>query len=159
MGNIFARRPGKDNSLPPVAMTGSHIDTQPTGGKFDGAYGVMAGLEVLRTLKDIGYETKRRSRSSVWTNEEGSRFAPAMVASGVFAGVFTPTTAYSRKDLDGKSLGEELDRIGYRGHREGRRPHGRRLFRGRISSRDRSWRPRRRTIGVVTGAQGSAGTR
>ena len=85
MGNIFARRPGKDNSLAPV-MTGSHIDSQPTGGKFDGIYGIMAGLEVVRTLNDFNYETQRPVEVAVWTNEEGSRFAPAMVASGVFAG-------------------------------------------------------------------------
>ena len=83
MGNIFARRPGRDDSLPPI-MTGSHIDTQPTGGKFDGCYGVMAGLEVIRTLNDFNYETSAPVEVVVWTNEEGSRFAPAMVASGVF---------------------------------------------------------------------------
>ena len=77
IGNIFARRPGRDNSLPPV-MTGSHIDTQPTGGKFDGAYGVMAGLEVVRTLNEAGFETDAPIEIVVWTNEEGTRFAPAM---------------------------------------------------------------------------------
>ena len=81
MGNIFARRAGRDESLPPV-MTGSHIDSQPTGGKFDGIYGVLAGLEVIRTLNDLGYETDAPIEVSAWTNEEGSRFAPAMVASG-----------------------------------------------------------------------------
>jgi beta-ureidopropionase / N-carbamoyl-L-amino-acid hydrolase len=114
MGNIFARRPGKDNSLPPIAM-GSHLDTQPTGGKFDGVLGVLSGLEVLRTLKDTGYETNAPIEVIDWTNEEGSRFAPAMLASGVFAGVFTRDYADSRKDREGKSFGEELDRIGYRG--------------------------------------------
>src|SRR3546814_1937293 len=82
MGNIFARRPGKNNDLPPV-VTGSHLDTQPTGGKFDGVYGVLAGLEVIRTLNDYKFETDAPVEVSVWTNEEGSRFAPAMVASGV----------------------------------------------------------------------------
>src|SRR5207244_1507813 len=85
IGNIFARRPGRDPSLPPV-MTGSHLDTQPTGGKFDGAYGVMAGLELLRTLNDLGYETEAPIEVVAWTNEEGSRFSPAMVGSGVVAG-------------------------------------------------------------------------
>src|ERR1700745_3303987 len=87
IGNIFARRPGCAPSLPPV-MTGSHLDTQPTGGKFDGAYGVMAGLELMRTLNDLGYETEAPIEVVAWTNEEGSRFSPAMVGSGVFAGVF-----------------------------------------------------------------------
>src|SRR5882762_11219440 len=87
IGNIFARRPGRDASLPPV-MTGSHLDTQPTGGKFDGAYGVMAGLEVLRVLHDSGYVTEAPIEVAVWTNEEGCRFAPAMTASGVFGGAF-----------------------------------------------------------------------
>ena len=114
MGNIFARRPGKDDSLAPV-MTGSHIDTQPTGGKFDGNYGVMAGLEVIRTLNDFNYETTRPIEVVVWTNEEGSRFAPAMVASGVFAGVFDLDYGLSRADVDGKTMGEELKRIGYAG--------------------------------------------
>ncbi len=87
IGNIFARRPGRNPDLPPV-MAGSHLDTQPTGGKFDGAYGVMAGLEVVRTLNDLGYETEAPIEIVAWTNEEGSRFSPAMVGSGVFAGVF-----------------------------------------------------------------------
>src|SRR5579863_6598916 len=114
IGNIFARRPGRDNSLPPV-MTGSHIDTQPTGGKFDGNYGVLAGLEVIRTLNDFNYETTRPIEVVVWTNEEGSRFAPAMVASGVFAGVFDLDYGLGRKDVEGKTMGEELKRIGYAG--------------------------------------------
>src|ERR1041385_8636273 len=114
MGNIFARRPARAPSLPPV-MTGTHIDSQPTGGKFDGAYGVLAGLEVVRTLNDYNYETNAPVEVAVWTNEEGSRFAPAMVASGVFAGVFDEEYGLSRKDLDGKTMGEELKRIGYAG--------------------------------------------
>src|ERR671926_117309 len=114
IGNIFARRPGRDDSLPPV-MTGSHLDTQPTGGKFDGVYGVLAGLEVIRTLNDFNYQTNAPVEVAVWTNEEGSRFAPAMVASGVFAGVFDLEYGLSRADLDGKTMGEELQRIGYAG--------------------------------------------
>jgi N-carbamoyl-L-amino-acid hydrolase len=114
VGNMFARRPGKNNKLPPIAM-GSHLDTQPTGGKFDGTLGVLGALEALRTLHDLGYETNAPIEIVNWTNEEGSRYAPAMLASGVFAGVFTPDFAYSRKDRDGKSFGDELARIGYRG--------------------------------------------
>ena len=102
MGNIFARRPGRNNSLAPVG-TGSHLDSQPTGGRFDGVYGVLAGLEVIRALNDAGIETERPVEASVWTNEEGSRFAPAMVASGVYAGVFTLEYGLSRVDVDGKS--------------------------------------------------------
>src|SRR6266850_5987463 len=93
IGNIFARRPGRDPSLPPV-MTGSHLDTQPTGGKFDGAYGVMAALELVRTLNDLGYETLAPIEIVAWTTEEGSRFSPAMVGSGVFAGVFDLAEAW-----------------------------------------------------------------
>jgi beta-ureidopropionase / N-carbamoyl-L-amino-acid hydrolase len=114
VGNMFARRPGKNNDLAPIAM-GSHLDTQPTGGKFDGALGVLGALEAMRTLAETGYETNAPIEIVNWTNEEGSRYAPAMLASGVFAGVFTPDFAYARVDRDGKSFGEELARIGYRG--------------------------------------------
>ncbi len=116
MGNIFARRPGADNSLPPV-LTGSHLDTQPTGGKFDGVYGVLAALEVVRALNDHGQVTRRPVDIVVWTNEEGSRFAPAMVSSGVFAGEFSLEYGLSRTDLEGITIGQELDRIGYAGTR------------------------------------------
>ncbi|MCP3689937.1 MAG: hydantoinase/carbamoylase family amidase, partial [Gammaproteobacteria bacterium] len=114
MGNIFARRAGRDNSLPPV-VAGSHLDTQPQGGKFDGVYGVLAALEVMRTLHDAGIETEAPVEVVVWTNEEGSRFAPAMIASGVYAGLFDKEYAWSRTDKAGKTLGEELARIGYKG--------------------------------------------
>jgi beta-ureidopropionase / N-carbamoyl-L-amino-acid hydrolase len=114
MGNVFARRAGKDNTLTPV-VTGSHADSQPTGGRFDGIYGVLGGLEVIRSLNDHGIETDRPIEVVIWTNEEGSRFAPAMVASGVFAGVFTLEYGLSRADVDGKTMGEELARIGYAG--------------------------------------------
>ncbi|HXV24626.1 MAG TPA: Zn-dependent hydrolase [Alphaproteobacteria bacterium] len=152
MGNMFARRPGKDNSLPPV-MTGSHIDSQPTGGKFDGAYGIMAGLEVIRTLNDYGYETQRPVEVAVWTNEEGSRFAPAMVASGVFAGVFDLDYGLSRKDIDGKSMGEELARIGYAGSEPvgGRKVAA--FFEAHIEQGP-ILEAEKKTIGVVAGAQG-----
>jgi beta-ureidopropionase / N-carbamoyl-L-amino-acid hydrolase len=114
MGNVFARRAGSDDSLPPV-ITGSHADSQPTGGKFDGIYGVLGGLEVIRSLNDHGIATRHPIEVVIWTNEEGSRFAPAMVSSGVFAGVFTLDYGLSRADVDGKTMGEELARIGYGG--------------------------------------------
>ena len=95
MGNMFARRAGQDDSLPPVVM-GSHLDTQPTGGKFDGVLGVLGALEVMRTLNDLNIRTKHPIEVANWTNEEGSRFAPAMVSSGVFAGEYTEEFAYSR---------------------------------------------------------------
>ncbi|WP_313201203.1 Zn-dependent hydrolase [Pseudomonas sp.] len=116
VGNIFARRPGRNPKLPPV-MTGSHIDTQPTGGKFDGCFGVMAGLEVLRTLNDLGIETEAPLEVVVWTNEEGSRFAPCMMGSGVFAGKFTLEETLAKRDAQGVSVGEALDAIGYAGQR------------------------------------------
>jgi N-carbamoyl-L-amino-acid hydrolase len=122
IGNGFMRRAGRDNSLPPI-VTGSHVDTQPTGGKFDGNYGVLAGLEVMRTLNDHGIETEAPVEVSFWTNEEGSRFVPVMMGSGVFAKAFTLEHAYAAKDIDGKSVGDELARIGYVGDQEpGRSP-------------------------------------
>ena len=114
IGNIFARRPGKDDRLPPV-ITGSHIDTQPSGGKFDGNYGVMAGLEVLRTLNDSRVQTQAPIEVAVWTNEEGSRFTPVMMGSGVFVGAFPLETTLQRPDLEGISVGEALKKIGYAG--------------------------------------------
>lgn len=116
IGNIFARRPGKDPSRPPV-MTGSHIDTQPTGGKFDGCFGVMAGLEVIRTLNDLEIETQAPIEVVVWTNEEGSRFAPCMMGSGVFAGKLDLAQTLAKQDAQGLRLGDELQRIGYAGSR------------------------------------------
>lgn len=122
VGSMFARRPGADDALPPV-MLGSHLDTQPTGGKFDGALGVLAALEVVRSLNDLDIRTRHPIEIAMWTNEEGSRFAPSMVASGVFAGAFTLETALACKDVDGKRLGDELSRIGYAGTQPvGRRP-------------------------------------
>ncbi|MDH2054217.1 Zn-dependent hydrolase [Achromobacter marplatensis] len=114
IGNIFARRPGRDNRLP-VVMTGSHIDTQPTGGKFDGNYGVLAGLEVLRTLNDAGVQTEAPLELAVWTNEEGSRFVPVMMGSGVYAGAFTLEHALSQRDRDGVSVRQALSDIRYDG--------------------------------------------
>ncbi|WP_321864291.1 Zn-dependent hydrolase [Pseudomonas paraveronii] len=116
IGNIFARRPGRNPALPPV-MTGSHIDTQPTGGKFDGCFGVMAGLEVIRTLNDLKIETDAPIEVVVWTNEEGSRFPPCMMGSGVFAGKFELQDTLDKQDDQGLSVGAELQRIGYAGSR------------------------------------------
>jgi N-carbamoyl-L-amino-acid hydrolase len=114
MGAMFARRPGQRADIPPIGM-GSHLDTQPTGGKFDGALGVLAALEALRTLHEAGYETYAPIEIVNWTNEEGARFAPAMIASGVFAGVFTREFAADRKDRTGVRFGDALEAIGYRG--------------------------------------------
>jgi N-carbamoyl-L-amino-acid hydrolase len=116
IGNIFARRAGRDPERAPV-MTGSHIDTQPTGGKFDGCYGVMAGLEVIRTLNDLGVQTEAPIEVVVWTNEEGSRFPPCMMGSGVFAGKFDLEDTLLKQDDQGLSVGSELQRIGYAGSR------------------------------------------
>src|SRR5436305_1007316 len=116
IGNIFARRSGRNPDLAPV-MAGSHLDTQPTGGRFDGAYGVMAGLEVVRTLNDLGYETEAPVEIVAWTNEEGSRFSPAMVGSGAFTGVFGLDEALATPDNNAPdlTLGAELTRIGFAG--------------------------------------------
>ncbi len=122
MGNIFARRDGTDPTLPPV-LVGSHLDSQPTGGKFDGALGVLAGLEIVRSLNDLSISTKHPIEVVNWTNEEGSRFAPAMISSGVFAGKFTLEQALAITDAGGESIGEALQRIGYAGTADvGHRP-------------------------------------
>jgi N-carbamoyl-L-amino-acid hydrolase len=114
MGNIFGRRPGTEDGLPPV-MTGSHADSQPKGGRFDGILGVMGSLEVMRTLHENKVKTRHPLMIVDWTNEEGSRFAPAMVSSGVWAGKLERDYAYGRTDINGKKFGEELVRIGYKG--------------------------------------------
>jgi N-carbamoyl-L-amino-acid hydrolase len=152
MGNMFARRPGRDTAAPPIAI-GSHLDTQPTGGKYDGVIGVLAGLEVLRTLHAAGYETHAPIEVVNWTNEEGSRFAPAMLASGVFAGALTLDYAYSRMDRAGLRFADELDRIGYRGNTPcGGRPLAAHfelhIEQGPILEAEHC------QIGVVTGVQG-----
>ncbi|MAW86042.1 MAG: Zn-dependent hydrolase [Phyllobacteriaceae bacterium] len=114
MGNMFAMRPGEDAGALPVYV-GSHLDTQPTGGKYDGVLGVLGGLEVIRTLNDLGIRTKHPIVVTNWTNEEGTRFAPAMLASGVFAGIHGQDWAYDRTDAEGKRFGDELVRIGWKG--------------------------------------------
>lgn len=113
-GNVFARREGTDPDRAPVVL-GSHLDSQPTGGRFDGVYGVLAGLEVLRTLHDSGTTTAAPIEVVSWTNEEGARFAPAMLGSGVFAGTFELAYGLDRTDRNGIRLGDELDRIGFAG--------------------------------------------
>jgi N-carbamoyl-L-amino-acid hydrolase len=124
IGNVFMRRKGKNDALPPI-MCGSHIDTQPTGGKFDGNYGVLAGIEVVRTLNDHGIETEAPIEVAFWTNEEGSRFVPVMMGSGVFCGAFTLEHAYAAKDVNGVTVKDELARIGYIGDEEpGKHPVG-----------------------------------
>ncbi|OQX35635.1 MAG: Zn-dependent hydrolase [Oceanospirillales bacterium LUC14_002_19_P2] len=114
MGNIFARREGRHDTLPPV-ITGSHLDTQPTGGKFDGVYGVLAGLEVMRTLQEQDMRTDAPLEVVVWTNEEGARFSPAMIGSGVWSGVFDLDYAWQRTDKAGITLQQALESIGYKG--------------------------------------------
>ncbi|QRF68526.1 Zn-dependent hydrolase [Ponticoccus alexandrii] len=117
MGNMFARREGTDPEALPVYV-GSHLDTQPTGGKYDGVLGVLGGLEIIRTLNDLNIQTKHPIVVSNWTNEEGTRFAPPMLASGVFAGVHTQDWAYARQDAAGKTFGAELERVGWKGDEE-----------------------------------------
>ena len=114
MGNMFATRPGSDPEALPVYV-GSHLDTQPTGGKYDGILGVLGGLEIINTLNDLNIKTKHPIVVTNWTNEEGTRYAPPMLASGVFGGVHTQEWAYDRVDADGKRFGDELVRIGWRG--------------------------------------------
>ena len=153
MGSMFARREGTDAGQPPV-MLGSHLDSQPTGGKFDGALGVLAALEVVRTLNDHDIATRAPLEVVNWTNEEGCRFPPAMIASGVFAGVFDLEHGLSRKDHAGRTIGDELRRIGYAGERPvGQRPIGA-LFELHIEQGPILEAEGQR-IGIVTGAQGA----
>ncbi len=152
IGNGFLRRPGRNNALPPI-VTGSHIDTQPTGGKFDGNYGVLAGIEVVRTLNDHGIQTEAPIEVAWWTNEEGSRFVPVMMGSGVFAKAFTLEHAYAAKDTEGKSVRDELERIGYIGTEEpGAHPIGC-YFETHIEQGP-VLEDHDKTIGVVTGVLG-----
>jgi len=150
IGNLFARRAGTDPSLPPVAM-GSHLDSQPSGGRFDGAYGVMAGLEVLRTLNDAGIRTRAPMEVVSWTNEEGSRFTPVMMGSGVFSGAFTLEHVRAQTDLDGVSVGEALEKIGYAGNAKAHRLGA--YFEAHIEQGP-VLENEGKTIGVVLGALG-----
>ncbi|HWU64348.1 MAG TPA: Zn-dependent hydrolase [Ensifer sp.] len=117
IGNMFMTRPGTDPDALPIYV-GSHLDTQPTGGKYDGVLGVLAGLEVIRSMNDLNIKTKHPIVVVNWTNEEGARFAPAMLASGVFAGIHSLDYAYDRKDMEGLRFGDELARIGWIGDEE-----------------------------------------
>ncbi len=152
VGNMFALKSGRKNSLPPIAM-GSHLDTQPTGGKFDGVLGVLGALEALRTMVDLGYETNAPIMIVNWTNEEGSRFAPAMLASGVYAKVFTPDYAYERTDRDGKTFGDELERIGYKGKAAAGSQKFQAMFELHIEQGP-ILEAESKMVGVVTGVQG-----
>ncbi|MBX2876594.1 MAG: Zn-dependent hydrolase [Saprospiraceae bacterium] len=152
MGNIFARRAGIDHNLPAI-MIGSHLDSQPTGGKFDGVYGVLAGLEVIECLNDHQIKTRHPIEIVSWTNEEGARFTPAMIGSGVFAGAFSIDYAYSRTDKEGKTLGEELIKIGYRG----KSPLGQRAYKATFElhiEQGPILEAEGKSVGVVTGVQG-----
>ncbi len=151
IGNIFARRAGLRDDLAPV-MTGSHIDTQPTGGKFDGNYGVLAGLEVLRTLADAGVRTQAPLEVAVWTNEEGSRFVPVMMGSGVFAGAFTLEHALEQRDREGISVRDALTAIGYAG--EHKTPHAVGAYFEAHIEQGPVLEAHDTTIGVVQGALG-----
>jgi N-carbamoyl-L-amino-acid hydrolase len=150
IGNLFARRPGLEADAPPVVM-GSHLDSQPSGGKFDGAYGVLAGLEVIRTLNDAGIHTRAPLEVAAWTNEEGSRFTPTMMGSGVFAGVHPLEHVLAQKDLDGISVQQALEKVGYAGtapaHKVGA------YFEAHIEQGP-VLEATRTTIGVVQGALG-----
>ena len=152
VGNIFGRRAGRDNTLPPI-MTGSHIDTQPTGGKFDGCFGVLAGLEVVRALNDAQVQTDAPIEVVVWTNEEGTRFVPVMMGSGAFIGKFDLASILDTTDKDGKRVGDELKAIGYAGDEAlGQHPVGAyfeaHIEQGPILEHEE------KTIGVVTGSLG-----
>jgi len=152
IGNIFARREGRNPDMAPVVY-GSHLDTQPTGGRFDGVLGVLAGLEVMRTLNDHSIETDAPLEAVCWTNEEGARFAPAMMGSGGFVGIFSEDEIMKSEDLNGNSFGDELKRIGYAGDAPvGGREIGSyfelHIEQGPILEAEE------KTIGIVTDAQG-----
>ena len=151
MGNIFARRTGRNNDLEPVLM-GSHLDSQPTGGKYDGVLGVLAGLEVFETLNEQNIITERPLELVSWTNEEGARFQPAMISSGVFGGAFDLDFAYNQKDAEGIRLEDALEEIGYKGtHREAVQYKASlelHIEQGPVLEAEN------KTIGVVTGVQG-----
>ncbi|MBY0381524.1 MAG: Zn-dependent hydrolase [Xanthobacteraceae bacterium] len=152
LGTMFAMRPGRDMSKPPIGL-GSHLDTQPTGGKFDGILGTLAALEVIRTLNDAGIETDTPLCIVNWTNEEGSRFAPAMMASATYAGEYTTADVQSRRDADGITVAKALDKIGYRGEE----PVGQRKFGGFVElhiEQGPLLEAENKTIGVVDLGQG-----
>ncbi len=152
LGTMYGLRRGRDMSKPPIAL-GSHLDTQPTGGKYDGVLGTLAALEVVRTLNDAGIETDAPICIVNWTNEEGSRFAPAMMASAAYAGDYTTDDILSRRDAEGITVGEALDSIGYRGTE----PVGQRKFGGFVElhiEQGPILEAEGKTIGVVERGQG-----
>ena len=153
IGNVFAVRSGSDPEAAPVLM-GSHLDTQATGGRFDGVYGVMAGLEVVRTLNERQVNTRRSIELVSWTNEEGCRFSPAMLGSGVVAGAYDLDFAYQREEKSGAKLKDELIRIGYRGSMPARRRPLHAAFEAHIEQGP-ILEAKGKTIGVVTGIQGA----
>ncbi len=150
IGNIFARRAGTEAGALPVAI-GSHLDSQPSGGKFDGAYGVMAGLEIVRTLNDAGIRTRAPIEVAAWTNEEGSRFVPTLMGSGVFAGVFPLEKILEEKDVDGISVRDALASIGYAGTAK---PHRLGAYFEAHIEQGPVLEQTKTTIGVVLGALG-----
>lgn len=152
MGNIFARRSGQDDSLPAIA-TGSHLDTQPTGGKYDGVYGVLAGIEVLASLNDHSITTPGPIDVCVWTNEEGARFAPAMIGSGVWCGEFSLEYGHSRADKNELTIGQELQRIEFLGD-EPCQPYPMKAFIELHIEQGPILEQQQKTIGVVQGVQG-----
>jgi len=152
LGSMFGLRKGRDMSKAPIGV-GSHLDTQPTGGKYDGVLGTLAALEMVRTLNDAGIETETPICICNWTNEEGSRFAPAMMASAAYVGDFTVDDILSRRDIDGVSVGEALDSIGYRGES----PVGKQKFSGFVElhiEQGPILEAENKTIGVVDSGQG-----
>ncbi|MCG0999481.1 M20 family metallo-hydrolase [Acetobacter persici] len=152
MGNQFLRYPGTDESLPPLVM-GSHLDTQPTGGKYDGIYGVLAGLSVIRAVNTAGYKPRHPIELVNWTNEEGARFSPAMISSGVFSGVFTEENAHSIRDRNNISMKDALKEIDYLGAEPCGRHPVRAYFELHIEQGP-VLEDEKKTIGVVTGVQG-----
>jgi N-carbamoyl-L-amino-acid hydrolase len=151
IGNIFARRPGRDPGLPPV-ITGSHLDTQPTGGRYDGIYGVLAGLEVIEALNDHNIETDHPVEAVVWTNEEGCRFNVAMMGSAVWSGAMSLEDAYALTDSGGNTVLQELDRIGHRGTTPAQHTAVKAAFEAHIEQGP-VMEAEDKTIGVVTGVQ------
>jgi N-carbamoyl-L-amino-acid hydrolase len=151
VGNMFARRAGRNDGLPPV-MTGSHLDTQPTGGKYDGVYGVLAGLEVVETLNDHGVETEHAIEVVVWTNEEGARFDMAMMGSAVWAGLLPLEDAYQLADREGVTLGSELNRLGLMGRQPATYHAVKAVFEAHIEQGP-VLEAGDQVIGVVTGVQ------
>ncbi|MFV0475533.1 MAG: Zn-dependent hydrolase [Pikeienuella sp.] len=152
MGDMFMRREGEEPDLPPVYV-GSHLDTQPTGGKYDGVLGVLAGLELARTLNDLNVKTRHPIVVTNWTNEEGTRFAPAMLASGVFAGMLDRDWAYDRTDAAGRRFGDELERIGWKGEEKTGARRMRAMFEYHIEQGP-ILEAEGKDIGVVTHGQG-----